>query len=185
MCTSDLDVLQSTLNLIHRPAQQYSSVSSFELNENTEIQGKLLLLATAGGDWGRLKQRGWGLVKLAQFADSKGSSPIDEAIALPDNFFSLQAQFYRPTQITPSGDHQAIPETPDTKQLLQPTSELRLGSQDHSPTSPSTPIRSGSAALNNSDRYGTWNTSDNTHGQPIRWKLDDGDEQYSIVASVH
>jgi len=138
MSTSDLDVLQSVLNLVHRPAQQYSAVSSFELSENAEVQGKLLLLATAGGDWGRLKEHGWGLVRLAQAVSTKEQpDKADSVISLPDSFFNVHAQFYRPTQISASGEPQALPETPDTKQLLQPTSELRLGSQEQSPSTPS------------------------------------------------
>ena len=147
MSTSDLDVLQSVLNLVHRPAQQYSAVSSFELSENAEVQGKLLLLATAGGDWGRLKEHGWGLVKLAQAVSTKGESDeADCVISLPDSFFNVHAQFYRPTQISASGEPQTFPETPDTKQLLQPTSELRLGSQEQSPSTPSAQDTSDRAA---------------------------------------
>jgi hypothetical protein len=147
MSTSDLDVLQSVLNLVHRPAQQYSAVSSFELSENAEVQGKLLLLATAGGDWGRLKEHGWGLVRLAQAVSTKEEpDKADCIISLPDSFFNVHAQFYRPTQISASGEPQTSSETPDTKQLLQPTSELRLGSQEQLPLTPSAQDTSDRAA---------------------------------------
>ena len=137
MSTSDLDVLQAVLALLHRPAQQYSNVTSFELNENATIQGRLLMLTTAGGAWGRLKENGWGLLQLAQAVDKKGGpKDTDAVINLPDTFFHIQAQFYRPSQISASGDLQNVSAPPDTKELLQPTSELRLGSQEQRLTSP-------------------------------------------------
>jgi hypothetical protein len=137
MATSDLDVLQAVLALLHRPAQQYSNVTSFELNENATIQGRLLMLTTAGGSWGRLKENGWGLLQLAQAVDKKGGSSDSEgSINLPDSFFHIQAQFYRPTQISASGEPQSSSAPPDTKELVQPTSELRLGSQEQRLTSP-------------------------------------------------
>lgn len=147
MSTSDLDVLQAVLALLHRPAQQYSNVTTFELNENATIQGRLLMLTTAGGAWGRLKENGWGLLQLAQAVDKKGDSNDSEAsINLPDTFFHIQAQFYRPTQVSASGDPQTSSAAPDTKELLQPTSELRLGSQEQRLTSPSASDKASGAS---------------------------------------
>jgi hypothetical protein len=149
MSTSDLDVLQAVLALLHRPAQQYSNITSFELNENATIQGKLLMLTTAGGAWGRLKENGWGLLQLAQAVDKKGgSSEVEGSINLPDTFFHIQAQFYRPTQVSASGDPQNASAPPDTKELLQPTSELRLGSHEQRLSSP--PAADKASEVNNS-----------------------------------
>ena len=141
MNTSDLDILEAVLALVHRPSQQYSTGTSFEVNESAAMQGKLLLLATAGGAWGKLKENGWGLVKLSQLVASKQQPNEPTTLVLPESFYQLNAQFYRPSTQAQTSHvvGQLPPGTPDTKELVQPTSELRLGSQD--PTRTSSPAQ--------------------------------------------
>jgi hypothetical protein len=128
-----MDVLQAALTFLLRPAQQYSSHTTFELNENAVIKNRLQLLATGGGVWNLLKENGWDIVKLAKLVDRKGEAMDDDTeLNLPDSFFQIQAKFYRTNRTGDDVPHIAA----DTKELVQPTSELRLGSQEQTPLSP-------------------------------------------------
>lgn len=111
----------------------------------------------AGGTWRKLKEHGWGMTRLAKLVNkpSEGEGEGEESMAmeqdteigLPDTFFDVTVQFYRPLSDMPkNGAGGDGTDTPDTRELVQPTSELRLGSQESTPV-PQQQQQSSSSAV--------------------------------------
>ncbi|KAJ9092936.1 hypothetical protein QFC21_006648 [Naganishia friedmannii] len=139
--TSDLQVLHATVMLILRPCQQYGSHTPFELSNNKIVRQRLLKLVMSGGGWGKLKELGYDMVKLAKMAEKEEGKDVtvmiaegrenDHELDLPTPFYELSAQFYRPsvtdTTVTSgnSGNDQGTA-TPVSTELERPTQELRI-----------------------------------------------------------
>lgn len=87
--TSDLDVLEATLSVLLRPAQQYTSQTPFEPGQGANVSQRLLTLAKG---WEKYKGQGWDLATLAS---------VDELV-LPDILRRLSIQFYPVVSYRPS-----------------------------------------------------------------------------------
>ncbi|KAJ9104930.1 hypothetical protein QFC19_003725 [Naganishia cerealis] len=139
--TQDLQVLHATILLILRPSQQYGSHTPFELSNNKIVRQRLLKLVMSGGGWGKLKELGYDMVKLAKMAEKENATGSgkevsmaagDHDLDLPAAFYELSAQFYRPsTTDTTSGNpiSSAVEPgtaTPVSTELERPTQELRI-----------------------------------------------------------
>lgn len=141
--TQDLHVLHATVLLILRPSQQYGSHTPFELSNNKVVRQRLLKIVMAGGGWGKLKESGYDMVKLAKMSEEDAASettnvqqppplplPREYELDLPAGFYDLSAQFYRPstadhTHGYPHPDHPGT-STPVSTELERPTQELRI-----------------------------------------------------------
>ncbi|KAJ9117613.1 hypothetical protein QFC22_004463 [Naganishia vaughanmartiniae] len=137
--TSDLQVLHATILLILRPCQQYGSHTPFELSNNKIVRQRLLKLVMSGGGWGKLKELGYDMVKLAKMAEKEDEGKEvtmaegreEHELDLPTPFYELSAQFYRPSvtdTTTTSGISGNEPgtATPVSTELERPTQELRI-----------------------------------------------------------
>lgn len=120
LASSSLRIIHATLLLLLRPAVQYNTATPFELSMNQTIRKRLLRLVQSGGQWGRIKDVGWDLCKLAKYASaSPGTeSSVHPPAEIPDAWFEVQESFYRNL-----GDSNV---KPSTVELERPTSELRL-----------------------------------------------------------
>lgn len=126
--TQDLDILEHSLRLLHRPAQQYSSPShSSELSSNTFIIKRLLSLSQG---WGPTREAGFSLAKLAT-ADN------EDAPEFPPELSEVHFQFYR-RQVPSADDRQAA----NVEPLPTPT----LDRFDASQSGQATPTPASAAA---------------------------------------
>ncbi|GHJ84973.1 hypothetical protein NliqN6_1375 [Naganishia liquefaciens] len=133
--TQDLQVLHATVLLILRPSQQYGSHTPFELSNNKVVRQRLLKIVMAGGGWGKLKESGYDMVKLAKMSEadnvadaSAATQPREYELDLPAAFYDLSAQFYRPSSadsLPGYTEHQGT-STPVSTELERPTQELRI-----------------------------------------------------------
>jgi E3 ubiquitin-protein ligase HUWE1 len=129
--TQDLQVLHATILLILRPSQQYGSHTPFELSNNKVVRGRLLKIVMSGGGWGKLKELGYDMVKLAKMSEREEEEPLmdnDHDLDLPIAFYDLSTQFYRPSSDTPGFPTTVEPgtATPVSTELERPTQELRI-----------------------------------------------------------
>lgn len=138
--TQDLQVLHATILLILRPSQQYGSHTPFELSNNKVVRGRLLKIVMSGGGWGKLKELGYDMVKLAKMSELEGGESVptgdhDHDLDLPTGFYDLSTQFYRPSSSDNPGFTTAAATataaepgttTPVSTELERPTQELRI-----------------------------------------------------------
>lgn len=129
--TQDLQVLHATILLILRPSQQYGSHTPFELSNNKIVRQRLLEIVMAGGGWGKLKESGYDMVKLAKMSEEDVAEdtvpPKEYELDLPATFYDLSAQFYRPSSAdTLTGFNDQGTATPVSTELERPTQELRI-----------------------------------------------------------
>ena len=87
--TSDLDVLQATILVLLRPAQQYGSQTPYESATGAKIRQRLAVLARG---WDKLRSRGFDMATLAS----------SSALTLDDDFFTLTTPYYPASQPPPA-----------------------------------------------------------------------------------
>ncbi|OCF61440.1 hypothetical protein L486_01088 [Kwoniella mangroviensis CBS 10435] len=113
--TSDLEVLQSTIFVILRPAQQYANSTPFEPSQRHVILHRLLTLSRG---WERFTNAGIDLPSLASSQD----------MSLPEELCTVQLQYY------PTRWSSVSPESPIKSTISQET-PVRLRQ-----TAPMTPV---------------------------------------------
>lgn len=141
--TSSDAVLLSTLLLLLRPSQQYSTRTPFELSSNTITKSRLLRLAEGGLGrfWARAKE-GNDSVDLAKLTKLASGLNQDKDLQLPVEWFGFNHQFYKPS----SGRLERLSATTtasendlrSASELERPTQELRLQSGVATPARAST-----------------------------------------------
>ncbi|WWC91853.1 uncharacterized protein L201_006800 [Kwoniella dendrophila CBS 6074] len=115
--TSDLEILQSAIFVILRPAQQYANSTPFDAANRHSILHRLLTLSRG---WERLTNAGFDMPSLASLPE----------LSLPEDLCTVQIQFY-PTKIQP------VPsEAPNKGTLMQ---ETPVRPRHTVPANPATP----------------------------------------------
>jgi len=111
LLTTDLDILESALSVLLRPAQQYTSQTPFEPGQGPRLSHRLLTLARG---WEKFHSRGLDLATLASANE----------VHLPDDLRQVQIQFYPALE---AQSRQTSSSQPDWSPQTQPRNVLANG----------------------------------------------------------